>query len=225
MEEVDHMGLEMYQSPEIKALALAIVQAQKNLKPAKRDATNSFFKSTYAPLPTCWEAISSFRDQDIAIVQCPMPSEPHTVALDTMLIHAPTGQYIRSRLIMPLAKVDPQGAGSAITYARRYALGCMTGLVTDEDDDGNQASSQPARIPFKPVPKPAAAQSPVGDIGVFIWQYGPKFKGYQIVDIPTSNLEWFLKNERTPDDHKEAASMELDRRNAAELFAEEATER
>jgi hypothetical protein len=122
---------------------------------------------------------------------------------------------------MPVVKNDPQGFGSALTYARRYALGCMTGLVTEEDDDGNQASQQPARIPFKPVPKPAAAQSPVGDIGVFIWQYGPKFKGYQIVDIPTSNLQWFLNNDRTPDDHRDAAAVELDRRHTAALMAEE----
>lgn len=55
---------------------------------------------------------------------------------------------MRSTLVMPLAKHDPQGVGSAITYARRYALGCMTGVVTEEDDDGN-AASQPQAAPVK----------------------------------------------------------------------------
>jgi hypothetical protein len=212
--------MDQWQSPEISELAKAIVKAQSEMKPAVKDSVNPFFKSKYADLSAVWTAIAPFTMNGIAITQSPQgPLDGHIV-LDTQLTHV-SGQWMLSRLTMPVVKNDPQGFGSALTYARRYALGCMTGLVTEEDDDGNQASQQPARIPFKPVPKPAAAQSPTGDIGVFIWQYGPKFKGYQIVDIPTSNLQWFLGNDRTPDDHRDAARLELDRREAALLMAEE----
>jgi hypothetical protein len=131
------MELEMWQSSSIKELVTAIVKAQLAMKPAKRESNNPFFKSKYADLHECWEKTNPFRENGIAIIQCPMPSDEKTIAIDTVMAHGPSGEWMRSRLLMPIAKIDPQGAGSAITYGRRYALGCMTGLVTDEDNDGN----------------------------------------------------------------------------------------
>jgi hypothetical protein len=227
--------MQCWKSPDINEITSAIIKAQLALKPVEKKAVNPFFHSKYADLPDCWEAVRCFLEEGIAIVQLPMPSLSGSITLDTMLAHGASGQWLKSRLTMPLVKLDPQGTGSAITYARRYAIGCMTGLVTDEDDDGNE-SSKPSRPAFKPVQKPAvaAAHSPVGgasevaqppvaldapNIGVFIWNYGTKYKGYQIVDIPYSNLEWFMTNKNTPDDHKDAARMELDRRDAAAQMA------
>ena len=71
----------------------------------------------------------------------PAPIELGTghIALETRLIHAESGQWISSVTIIPLPKNDPQGMGSAITYARRYSLCAMLGIIT-EDDDGNAAS-------------------------------------------------------------------------------------
>jgi hypothetical protein len=43
---------------------------------------------------------------------------------------------------MPFLKADPQAVGSAITYARRYALAAIVGIVADDDDDGNQAAGK-----------------------------------------------------------------------------------
>ncbi|MDH4186846.1 MAG: ERF family protein [Nitrospira sp.] len=130
-----------WQSEQINELVGAIVRAQLKLEPAKKDTLNPFFHKKYADLPTCWEAIKSFREEGVAIVQSPMEGPEGYVLLDTQLSHT-SGQWMRSRLKIRVAKDDPQGYGSAITYARRYALGCMTGLVTEEDDDGN-AASQP----------------------------------------------------------------------------------
>jgi hypothetical protein len=138
-----------WQSEQIDQLVAAIVQAQLAMTPAKKEATNPFFHSRYADLPTCWEAAGPFRAAGIAIVQSPMEGPDGYVLLDTQLSHT-SGQWMRSRLKMRVAKDDPQGYGSAITYARRYALGCMTGLVTEEDDDGNAAS--------QPQPQQRAAQ-------------------------------------------------------------------
>jgi len=134
--------METSQSESINELAAAIVKAQLALVPAAKDHVNPFFKSKYADLPTVWEAAAPFRDNGIAITQSPMDAPDEYIVLDTQLSHT-SGQWMRSRLKIRVAKNDPQGYGSALTYARRYALGSMTGIVTEEDDDGNAASPQP----------------------------------------------------------------------------------
>ena len=63
----------------------------------------------------------------------------NTLGLVTKLVHIASGQWQSSLLVMPLPKNDPQGYGSALTYARRYGLCALVGIVT-EDDDGSAAS-------------------------------------------------------------------------------------
>lgn len=58
-----------------------------------------------------------------------------------MLIHE-SGEYLSGNL--PIPGSGMQALGSSITYARRYLFGCLTGIVTEEDDDG-QAATQEAR--------------------------------------------------------------------------------
>jgi hypothetical protein len=133
------------QSDSIAKLAEAIAKAQQQLKPVKRECRNPFYNSKYADLASVWEALKPFADNGIAITQLPRESSNGQVYLDTQLTHV-SGEWMRSTICLPAAKLDPQGVGSALTYARRYAIGCMTGVVTEEDDDGNQASTakQPA---------------------------------------------------------------------------------
>jgi hypothetical protein len=135
------------QSGEIDQLVAAMNRAQLAMVPAKKDATNPFFHSKYADLPAVWDALHSFRVEGIVATQSPMESPDGYIVLETQLTHT-SGQWMRSRLKMRVGKDDPQGYGSAITYARRYALGAMTGLVTEEDDDGNAASPQPTTKNF-----------------------------------------------------------------------------
>lgn len=135
--------MDLWQSEQINELVAAIVKAQLKMVPASKDHVNPYFKSKYADLPSCWESVACFREEGIAITQSPMEGPDGFIVLDTQLSHT-SGQWMRSRLKIRVAKDDPQGYGSAITYARRYALGCMTGLVTEEDDDGNAASTTPA---------------------------------------------------------------------------------
>lgn len=135
------------QSGEIDQLMAAMNQAQLAMVPAKKDATNPFFHSKYADLPSVWDSLHMFRTEGIVLTQCPMEGPDGYIVLETQLTHT-SGQWMRSRLKMRVGKDDPQGYGSAITYARRYALGAMTGLVTEEDDDGNAASPQPTTKTF-----------------------------------------------------------------------------
>lgn len=134
--------MDQWQSDQISELVAALVKAQLKMVPASKDHINPYFKSKYADLPSCWEAVACFREEGVAITQSPMDGPDGFIVLDTQLSHL-SGQWMRSRIKIRVAKDDPQGYGSAITYARRYALGSMTGLVTEEDDDGNAASHSP----------------------------------------------------------------------------------
>jgi len=214
------------QSDNIGLLMEAMNRAQLKMVPAKKDSDNPFFHSKYADLATVWDALAPFREEGIVLTQSPAESPDEHIVLDTQLTHV-SGQWMRSRLKMKVAKNDPQGYGSAITYARRYALGAMTGLVTEVDDDGNAASQAPTGLTYAdkyptPAPKPAPAlvvppapsQAP-SEAG-FVWRVG-KHKEESIVTIDTSYLEWFAREGKRAD-HVAAANLELDRRNAQELM-------
>lgn len=135
----------MEQSETIGKLAQAIAHAQAELKPVKREAKNPFFNSRYADLASIWEALKPFHAHGIAISQIPFDAGEGMIGLKTQLSHE-SGEWIAGKLALPVSKEDAQGVGSAITYARRYALGCMTGVVTEDDDDGNQAAqAKPAQ--------------------------------------------------------------------------------
>ena len=122
-------------------LAKAMLKVQKQLRPALRDSYNNFTQSKYATLNSVMEACSeALIDAGIWVTQYPVPVEGdgNSLGLVTKLVHAESGEWQESLLVMPLSKNDPQGYGSALTYARRYGLSSMVGLVT-EDDDGNMA--------------------------------------------------------------------------------------
>ena len=136
------------QSESIAKLAEAIAKAQSELKPVKKENSNPFYHSKYADLASVWEALKPYHANGIAITQVPFAAEnAGHIGIETQLSHS-SGEWISGRLELPVVKQDPQGYGSAITYARRYALGCMTGVVTEEDDDGN-AASQPQQTHAK----------------------------------------------------------------------------
>ena len=127
-------------SNKITNLAKAMLKVQKQLRPALRDSYNGFTQSKYATLNSVMEACSeALIDNGIWVTQYPVPTEGDgQLGLVTKLVHAESGEWQESKIVMPLAKSDPQAYGSALTYARRYGLSAMVGLVT-EDDDANAA--------------------------------------------------------------------------------------
>ena len=136
----------MNKSESIKDLSLALAEFHKLVGKIKKEATNPFFKSKYASLPNILEAIETPLEK-AGLVFSQFPSGVN--GLSTILIHSKSGEWMEDTYIMPVAKQnDPQAVGSAITYARRYALASVLGLNVDEDDDGN-AAAQP------PKPKPS----------------------------------------------------------------------
>ena len=128
-------------SEKITNLAAAMLKVQKQLRPALKDNYNNFTQSKYATLNSVMEACSEVLiNAGIWVTQYPVPVEGDgsRLGLVTKLVHAESGEWQESLLVMPLQKNDPQGYGSALTYARRYGLSAMIGLVT-EDDDANTA--------------------------------------------------------------------------------------
>lgn len=151
--------MESYCSNDITQLAKAMLAVQKQLNPATKDATNPYTRSRYATLNAVMDACkTALLDNGIWLTQITVPSEPGTIALLTKLTHAETGQYQASVTVLPLQKPDCQGAGTAITYARRYALTAMLGIVTEDDDDGESAKLPPR--PTRPTPSPQPQAQP-----------------------------------------------------------------
>lgn len=137
----------MITSESIKAIAPALLKAQKAITFAAKDAKNPHFKSSYASLPSVIDALKgALNDNGIVFIQTTSPSDSGMMNLTTRLLHE-TGEWIEDTATVPLPKADPQGYGSAVTYARRYSLAAMMGLYQD-DDDGNAAcggTAQPAQ--------------------------------------------------------------------------------
>lgn len=146
----------MRTSDSLASLAPAFVQAQHAIEVAKRDAANPFFKSKYADLEAVWTACrAALKANGLAVVQTlDNFHDPEVVVLTTRLLHS-SGEWIEGSLSLRPTKADPQGAGSAITYARRYSLAAICGVVVEgEDDDANQASG--GRQAGRSAPRPAA---------------------------------------------------------------------
>lgn len=119
-------------------LAKALVAAQKATEIIKKAASNDHFKTKYAELAHVVEGVvPALNDVGVMVMQSPS-FDGELVGVTTMLLHE-SGASITSTLHLRPSKLDPQSVGSAITYARRYALLAMTGAAT-EDDDGNAAS-------------------------------------------------------------------------------------
>lgn len=128
----------MNKSESIAKLAEALSKAQGAMKNAIKDSNNPYFKSKYADLASVSDVCRpELAANGLSIIQLPTMRDGKMV-LTYMLLHS-SGEYITEELEMTPVKSDPQGIGSAITYARRYSLAAITGVAT-EDDDGNAAS-------------------------------------------------------------------------------------
>jgi|688.fasta_scaffold614850_2 predicted RNA-binding protein with PUA-like domain len=138
----------MEKSETITSLAKALIDFNGRVSKITKDAKNPFFKSNYASLSNIQDAISKpLADSGLTYSQMPTGVN----GLCTILIHAESGEYLMDSFIMPVSKPnDPQAVGSAITYAKRYALAGILGLNIDDDDDGNKAAEKPDA----PVEKP-----------------------------------------------------------------------
>ena len=145
----------MTHSDQINEIAAALVKAQAVIEGASKDKNNPHFNSKYADLSSVWEACRKpLSANGISVVQSPSMVEGK-VCVTTMLLHT-SGQWFRDELALTPDKATPQAVGSAITYARRYALAAFAGVAPEDDDGeaaegrGNGAAKQKA-APAKPA--------------------------------------------------------------------------
>lgn len=173
---------EILSSPEVGELAKAMVKVQRALAPVCKDAENPFVKSRYATLNA---VIDACRDALIAqavwVVQVPVAVEAEHLGLMTKLVHGESGQWQSSLMVMPLPKNDPQGYGSALTYARRYGLATLVGLASETDDDGEASMPTRNRAKAADKSKPPAMALPEALAGL------PKIDGIDYQTVAASN--------------------------------------
>ena len=160
-------------SPELNALAKALCNAQGEFPTIPKGDVNPFFKSKYAGLPAVIEASAPILAKHGLTVSQHLGFDGTNDLLTTYLMHE-SGQFISETMRLHLVKSDPQGHGSATTYARRYSYMAVLGLVADEDDDGNKANQSgpaPARRPAstvrratRPTPPPSDEDAPEPDM-------------------------------------------------------------
>lgn len=124
----------------MEKIAPAFIKAKREFAPALKDKANPHFRSKYADLGACLEAVDdALLNNGIALYQETF-EDAAGVTVETVLLHE-SGEMIRcGKLHVPASKQDPQGYGSALTYARRYSLMAACGIAP-EDDDGNAASA------------------------------------------------------------------------------------
>ncbi len=132
----------MKTSESISKISAALVKAQGELNAVSKDGNNPHFRSKYATLQNIVESTrDTLRKHGLAVVQTFNETDGTYISLNTTVLHE-SGEYITGTFSMRPTKADPQGLGSATSYARRYCYSAAIGIVTDDDDDGN-AASQP----------------------------------------------------------------------------------
>jgi len=135
----------MNKSESIKSLAVAMCKAQAEMGGAHKGANNPFFKSKYADLGAVVQAVKEpFANNGLSYVQFPI-NDGDKVGVETILMHD-SGEWLMNSFTVKASKQDAQGAGSVITYCRRYGLQAVAGIPS-EDDDGNGASKAEKETP------------------------------------------------------------------------------
>jgi hypothetical protein len=131
----------MQTSESINEVAKAMALAQGSIRPASKSSVNPHLKSKYADIASVWDAIREpLSTNGLAALQ-DLTADEFGVSVKTRIVHS-SGQWMEfGPLAIPMTKRDPQGFGSACTYAKRYALCAVLGIVSgDEDDDGDKCT-------------------------------------------------------------------------------------
>jgi hypothetical protein len=146
----------MHCTASIANLAAALAIAQGQIDAASKGSVNPYFKSKYADLNALREAIREpLAANGLSIMQF-ASTHNDSVSVETVLAHS-SGEYVSNTLSLPVGRkfdkegnplpLDVQSIGSAITYARRYALSAILSLAADDDDGNAAVGSAPPRQP------------------------------------------------------------------------------
>jgi len=187
----------MNKSESIKNIAIAMCQAQSEMGGAHKGKSNPFFKSKYADLGAVVQAVKGpFTNNGLSYVQFPI-EEGGRIGIETILMHI-SGEWMAHSFTVNLAKQDAQGAGSAITYCRRYGLQAIAGIPSDDDDGNNASKKAPQKV--KPA-FPKGLEEPynhirealnAGDMQVV----GELFRGFSFIEEQLAVQAQFSSKDR-----------------------------
>lgn len=203
-----------------QSLIAALVKAQLEIKSPTKDKFNSRFKTAESPKGSPYCSLDSIYEA----TRLPLASNGLTVShttenvngnswlLRTTLMHI-SGESMSNLVPMFTERLDSQGFGSALTYARKYAICSLLGLSTEEDDDGNASSeikekkiSKSESVkkeeiipdPFADMPMTEAqVESLIGLIGEDLDLFNSILNGYKVnslKDIPAKNFPAIFNN-------------------------------
>jgi len=173
--------METSHSESLNEIFSALSKAQGRIENALKDKKNPFFKSSYADLSSVWDVCREpLSSNGLSIIQTVEGTKTDSFLI-TWLGHA-SGQWIRSKMPLLMQKSDPQSMGSAITYARRYALSAMVGVCADADDDGEKAMNRKQREDSEKV-------EPMEDAEKLAYKYASNFPD----EKPEYILEYLTK--------------------------------
>lgn len=193
----------MPQSELIKELVTALCKAQGRFGIAEFDCTNPHFKSRYASLTSVMNVVRKpLADEGLSIVQIVEETDVG-MFLETKLFHS-SGQWLTGRMPLFLSKKDMQGLGSAVTYAKRYAIAAMLGVVSDDDDDGNAAvvTTKVVTTPLNKPPKNDSVAKPRHVTELWAFCQKVKFPGDSLAHLLRSEFKGKTWNNLTPDEAK-----------------------
>ena len=150
-------------SDSIKAISAALFAFQGAVEGVEKNSKNPAFKSRYANLEAVRDtAVPELQKVGVVFLQSAGAIVDGVMAMTTRLIHVESGEWIEGTMDIALGKRDPQGVGSASTYAARYSLMHMLGLPPI-DDDGEAAidrnNSRPATSDVPPTSALSKAQA------------------------------------------------------------------
>lgn len=228
-------------SESIAALAKALTAAQGSMELARRDASNPYYRSTYADLASVVDAAKKpLSENGLSVVQtliyCTLAGESRSqLCVLSELLHE-SGEWICGIYPLNPTKNDPQGLGSAVTYARRYAYQALVGIApAGEDDDGNKASEKadspaakeaakkstdkPEAKPYQPPARDASYVSPIPE-NPWLWKIQGEsiYKGKYVATLTDEVLKKLKKDKNRDDLHFKGLLTGLDMEALYECF-------
>lgn len=166
----------MLHSESIGKISAALAKAQGAMEDAAKSGTGNYGK--YADLASIWDACREpLASNEIAVVQAPGATADKAIEMTTILSHS-SGEWFKETLTIPMQRVDAQGYGSAVTYARRYALAAMVGIAPAEDDGqaaatiGGDNNAPRRQTRPEPAPPPETKNVEEPPEGWSVWSLG-----------------------------------------------------
>jgi hypothetical protein len=152
----------MIRSESVTKLMPALLKARAECTPILKTSVNPAFRSKYADLAAIYDAVIPALTANGLVLSQPTAFREGVLVVETIIVHAASGEYWGCEYPAIPVKNDPQGLGSATTYAKRYGASAILALAADEDDDGNAASHRHPQDVGRPTqpPRPEPPRTP-----------------------------------------------------------------